>query len=80
MLAVEFSLEPVFVCDEPAWRQPIRATERHRFESLLGSGPFEWIFAGEIGVCDGLAMVAKIQTTAGTYVAAGVLCHNLKMV
>jgi hypothetical protein len=71
--AISFVEEPVFRCFMVGWREPIRATARHRF--WVGT---EWAHAEDIGEPDGAARVAKITTTGRTYVSAGVLSHNIK--
>jgi hypothetical protein len=67
--AISFAEEPVFAAPEYP-----RATPRHRF--WIGE---RWVMMEEIGVAAGSARVARITvTSARTYVAAGVISHNIK--
>ncbi|WP_176473469.1 phage tail protein [Sphingopyxis sp. GW247-27LB] len=75
ILNVAFAFEPVFHCMRDGWREPIRATARHRFED----GSAKWIRAEQFGEPAGIARVAKISTAARTYISAGVLSHNIKI-
>lgn len=74
---VEFADEPVLRCFEGGWREPIRATGSHPFETAPGAGPWAWVCASDIGEPAGMARVAKIEVEgAHTYISAGILSHN----
>lgn len=73
---IAFAVEPVFACELEGANGAvvIRATAGHRFH--VGG---EWVRAGDIGMPDGTARVAKITVAdAHTYVSDGVLSHNIK--